>query len=653
MAYQYPVPNPPVPEKDDVVTKSPNRSSRLVIEKIAADGYETYLDRFALQQPQCLFGLRGTCCRMCQWGPCHISKKATRGVCGRNQEEIVISNLLRGLVAGLSAHARHAHEILFTVKGISEGRINLPLLGTERIGYLAGELGLNQSRSERLLAREIADLLIQDLSRMENKSLSLLSVFAPRERISVWAGHGILPRSAAYEVMEGLHMTTLGSCSDWEAIARQEQRAALAYCYSSLFASSFATEILFGLPKPKETHVNYRVIEPDMVNILVHGHSPVVAEKLLEKVRLAEVRQMAIESGATGINVAGLCCTGAEMLARHGVPAVTNILGQELILGTGAVDCIVADMQCVIPGLKTLADCYGTRVITTCNSNRIPGALHVPFDPEQADTLDLDALAIVQEAVTAFRTRDRSKVSIPETTIKATTGWCYENILETLGGVENILCLLKDGRLRGIATIVGCNTPKVIYENNHVAIATRLVEDDILILTTGCSSYALLNAGLCHQEARDRCGEGLKSVIDEYAIPPVLAVGGCVDNTRTLRLFIAISNKSGIAIKDLPFMFVGPEPGNEKTIGQGLSFLLHGVSNLVGFPAPIPLPYLKPKRDGEPDELERVSNPVADYFGGDGALNDFGAKVYTETEPELAAQTIKMHLERKRRALGW
>lgn len=637
MNYKYPYLNTEMPDKEEVLTKTPNIATRELIEKIASEGHETYLDRFAEQQPQCGFGLKGTCCRMCLWGPCRISEKSPRGICGRSQEEIVISNILRMLVAGLAAHGRHAHEIIYTIKGIAEGRINLKLKGIDRIYELARKLGLQmEGKSQTQLAGEIADVLVEDLGRMENKGMRLLEAYAPKERKEVWNELGLLPRSASYEIMEALHMTTLGGCTDWKAIADQEKRAALAYCYSTLFGSSLATEILFGVPEPKETEVNYGILKKDHVNILVHGHSAVMIEKVIDKIKLPEIQQLARDYGAEGIVVGGLCCTGTELLARYGIPTVTNILGQEFVIGTGAVDCVVVDMQCVIPGMKILADCYGTKVITTCNSNRIPGAVHLPFDPEKPDTLDENAYEIAKTAVEAFKDRDRSKIKIPQEKTLAYGGWSFESVVKALDSIGNILGLIKKGKIKGIATVVGCNTPKVVYENNHVTIAKKLIEADILVLTSGCSSHALLNAGLCHPDAKDICGEGLKSVITLYDIPPVLAIGGCVDNTRTLRLFMALAEEAGEAMKDMPFMFVGPEPGNEKTIGQGLSFLMHGVSNLVGFPAPIP-----------------KGTPVAEYFGGNGALDELGAKIFTQPDPELAAQIIIKHIEGKRDLLQW
>lgn len=654
MSYEYSYLNAAMPDKNEVLEKTPNPGTKELIRKIEADGNETYLDRFASQQPQCAFGLKGTCCRMCQWGPCRITPKSPRGICGRSQDDIVISNILRSMVAGLAAHGRHAHEIFYTIRGIAEGKVNLKLKGTGRVGEMARLLGIDtENRTVEQVAGEIADILIEDLGRMDKKDIRLLEVFAPEERKKTWTELGILPRSAAYEMMEALHMTTLGSCSDWKAIAAQEKRSALAYCYSTLFGSSLATEMLFGEPLPNETEVNYGVLRKDHVNILVHGHSPVMIEKVLEKINLPEIQQLARDYGAKGIVVGGMCCTGTELLGRYGIPSVANILGQEFVIGTGAVDCVVVDMQCVIPGMKILADCYGTQVITTCNSNRIPGAVHLPFDPEKPETLDEDAYTIARTAVEAFKGRDRSKIRIPDIRTKAYGGWGYESIAKALGGLENMAKLLEQGRIKGIATVVGCNTPKVAYESNHVTIVKRLLEADILVLTTGCCSHALLNAGLCNTDARQYCGSGLKGIISEYGIPPVLTVGGCVDNTRTLRLFIGLAGQMNKPLKEMPFMFVGPEPGNEKTVGQGLSFLMHGVSNLVGFPAPIPVPNPVPVQGALDGEMERGSNNIADYFGGNGALEELGAKIYTEPVPELAAQTIKMHIKRKRNGLGW
>jgi carbon-monoxide dehydrogenase catalytic subunit len=653
--YKYNVPllNTEVPGKEDVQKLTPNPATRELLEKMACESCETCFDRFECQQPQCSFGLRGLCCRMCQWGPCRISEKNPTGICGKDQASVIIGNLLRALVAGLSAHARHAHEIYLSLRAAA-GQAAIPLKGTERLLDMAGRFGLDVTLPVSELANRVTDILLEDLSQMESKPMAMLTAYAPRERRETWERLGVMPRSASYEVMEALHMTTLGGCSDWRTLAAQELRAALAYCYSTLFGSSLATEILYGIPKPRVTTVNYGVLKADHVNILVHGHSPVMVEKVLEKLSSPEIQTRAKELGAAGIVVGGLCCTGDELLARYGIPTVTNIMGQELALGTGAVDAVVVDMQCVLPSLQQVAACYGTRIITTCASNRIPGAVHIPFDPERPESLEENAYNLALLAVEAFASRDRQRIRIPRETTVAVSGWSYEAIMERFGGPKQITKLLQEGKIRGLATVVGCNNPKVPYEYNHVTIAKKLIAGGILVTTTGCSAHSLLNAGLCAPAAAEMAGPALAEVCRKLDIPPVLAVGACVDNTRTLRLFIDVAEAAGRHMPEMPYIFVGAEPGNEKTVGQGVSFLAHGVSNLSGFPAPIPVPLpRKIETSTAIDDFERGSNEIADFFAGEGLREKVGAKVYTEPYPELAAQTARLHIRRKRQTLGW
>jgi carbon-monoxide dehydrogenase catalytic subunit len=655
--YNAPLLNAEMPGKEDVKRLTPNPATRQLIEKMTADGCETCFDRFERQQPQCGFGMRGLCCRMCQWGPCRISDKNPVGICGKSQSAVIMGNHLRALVAGLSAHARHAHEVYLTIRAAASGKASIKFKGIDRLIEIAQKFGVDTSEPTHVIADKVAGILLSDLSRMESEPMAMLSAFAPQERREAWERLGVIPRSASYEVLEALHMTTLGGCTDWRALAQQELKAALAYCYSTLFGSSLATEILYGIPKPRVTTVNYGVLKSDHVNILVHGHSPVMVEKILEKINSPEIREQASKLGAAGIVVGGLCCTGDELLARYGIPTVTNIMGQELVLGTGAVDTVVVDMQCVLPSMQEVAACYGTQIITTCSSNRIPGAVHIPFDPEKSEQLDEDALKLARIAVEAYAARDRTRIRIPDTTTAAISGWSYEEIVERFGGVKKIAELLKEGRIKGIATVVGCNNPKVPYEYNHVTIAKKLIAGGILVTTTGCASHALLNAGLCSPAAFDLASSELAKVCREFDVPPVLHVGGCVDNTRTLRLFTDVAQAAEQFMHKMPYLFVGAEPGNEKTVGQGVSFLAHGISNVSGFPGPIPVPIpQKAENSLKGDDMERGSNDIADFFagmGGEDLFGKVGAKVYTEPYPELAAQTGRLHIKRKRQQLGW
>ena len=618
-----------------ITTIMPNLAATELLNRLNTQGIETVFDRHDSQQPQCKFGLNDSCCRMCHWGPCRITPATPRGICGRNQRAVAAANTLRSLAAGLACQLIHGREVLLTTAAATDGACDIKLKGEEKTVHLARRLNIRQGRQEIASAGEVALVLLDSLGRLTSQPLPLLKAYAPAERSEAWERLGITPRSAAFEVTESLHMTTLGGCSDDEAIIKQVLRSSLSYIYSALFASSAATEMLYGIPEPVTTEVNFGVLKKDHVNILIHGHSPVMVEKVLQKIHSPEIQRMAKTGGAKGIIVGGLCCTGSSLLASYGVPTVTNIIGQELVLGTGAIDTVVVDMQCIIPGMKIAADCFGTEIITTCSSNRIPGATHIPFDPEKPETLDRDAMFVAKKAVEAFAKRDRSKAEIPNILSRATAGWSYEAIVAAFGGIEQLLDLMKAGSIKGIATIVGCSSPKVPYDSNAVTIARKLLEQGILVTTTGCTAHALLNAGLCSQEASRDADPGLRVVCEKLDIPPVLAVGGCVDNVRTLRVFIDLADAAGVAIKDMPYMLTCPEPGNEKAIGLGIGFMCHGISGIVGL-----------------STSGTAACPV-ELYREYGLKEKLGASLYADTDPHTTSAAIVRHIGDQRRILGW
>ncbi len=445
-------------------------------------------------------------------------------------------------------------------------------------------------------------------------------------------------------------MTTLGGNTDWRNLAFQDLRLSLAYCWGSIYISNLATEMVFGLPKVRTGEVNYGILKEENLNIILHGHSPVMVEKIVEKANSEEFLKKARAAGAQGVQLGGVCCTGHELLARHGIPSLGNILGQELIVGTGAVDAMIVDTQCVIPGLKIVADCYGTKIITTSNQNRIPGAVHLPYNHMKVNSL---AQRVLQEALKAYRERDRSNIFIPAHKTRVMSGFSRQAIIEGFGGLEELCSALKDGSIKGIVTMVSCSSAKLPYERNQVVIAKEMVKRGFLVTTTGCCGHALVSAGLCDTAASEQAPEKMKKLLKEKGLPPVLVTGACVDNTRTHRLFIEISQHLNIEIPKLPFFYSAPEPANEKAIGAGMSFATLGVSVHQGFPPGVPVPIPTPKEGSKDlDDMEPNRSPVIDFFAEE--LRDLlGAQVVAEPYPELAAGYMHMRMHFKRKALGW
>lgn len=654
MRYQYPRLNAEMPDRNDVLALSPAAALRPLAEHMSTCGLACYLDRADAQQRLCSWGLDGTCCRRCLWGPCRVTD-AKPGVCGAGPAQVVLANHLRMVAAAAAAHGSHAKARLEAILAVTEGRALGPLRGLERVWWLAERLGLARPGEARTrppleVAHEVTLVLYDDLSKARPGPMRLLQALAPAERVALWERLGVLPTSTMAEVFESLHRTTLGADSDWRNSALHEIRLAVAFFWGAVVVASFASEILYGRPGPAAGEVGFGMLERGRgVKVAVHGHLPVMAEALLLAAEEPELLAEARAAGADGFDFYGICCTGQELLARHGIPAVTGILGQEFALGTGALDALVVDLQCVLPAVVPVARAHGTVVVTTQDSNRLEGAVHVPADPA---ALAEAARTILRLAVEAYATRDHGAVCVPAVTAPARSGFDDESILAAFGGAEGLLRRLRSGEIRGLATLVSCNTPKVPFEWSNVTLARELLRRGILITTTGCAGHALLGAGLAANEARALCSPGLRAALEAADLPPVLPVGACVDNTRTFFLWQRLAEAAGVSLAELPLMYVGAEPGNEKALGMGMAFLAHGISVVTGFPIPVPVPTAVREDGGGEDDLQRVANPVADLFGRE-TVDLLGARIIVEPVPELAAGAIHMDFRRKRWALGW
>lgn len=653
MRYWYKKLNAEMPDREEVRKLTPNPAARELLERLEVLGLDSFADRSDAQQPFCAFGLDGTCCRRCLWGPCRVTR-SKKGICGAGPEAVVMANHLRMVASGCAAHGGHARHRLETILAIAEGKMLGGIRGEARAREVARRLGVPESeRSAKEVARDVAKAMLEDLGRVDREPISTLLAFAPKQRIERWRRLGVLPTGAFSEVFEALQRTTLGTDSDWRSLLRHELRVALAFFYACVFAASTASEILYGPPTRGLGSVGFGVLgradQANRVKVAVHGHSPILAEALLVASRSKRMREVAREVGAEGIQLFGICCTGQEMLARHQIPSVTGILGQELALATGALDALVADQQCVLPAIVPVAERVGTVVITTSDVNRLPGAVHIPLEPERVEEV---AEEILREAVRAYATRDRSLACVPERTESAEVGFTAEMVLEAFGGPKGLLDLIRRGEIRGIVTMVSCNSPRVPYERSNVTIAKRLLKLGYLITTTGCAGHALLNEGLAGPKGLELASPDLRLACEAAGLPPVLPIGGCVDNTRTMLLFTEVAEAAELDLSDLPFFYVGAEPGNEKALGMAVAFLAHGVTVLTGFPIPIPVPQIDPVPGGAPDDLIAERHPLASFFAEE-AREVLGARIYVESDPAYAAGWIDSEQAIRRRANGW
>lgn len=623
--------------KEKVLEQTPDPAVREMLLHMQEMGVETVFDRFDRQQPQCSFGIAGVCCKNCYMGPCRITKKCPRGVCGADADIIVARNLLRALAAGAAAHGARGRESMLALKRAGEGTLDLPIEGEQKIRAVSEIYGLQtQGKTIRELAVEVADILLEDLSRTVPDPHRTLAAFAPKERQEVWAALDILPISVYHEVFESLHRTSTGTDGDWRNLMKQFLRTGVAFAWTSCLGSSIAMDSLYGLPQRSRSKMNLGALKKGFVNIAVHGHSPLLVSEIVRTGQSEKYQKKAKEAGAEGIQFYGICCSGLSAMYRYGgVIPLSNAVGSELVLGTGALDLWVADVQDVFPSIMDVAKCFKTTVVTTSDSARLPGAEHYAFDHHHSNLHEIHDLAvkIVERGIESFQDRREVPVFIPKYEVEAETGFSAEFAVEHFGGLEAIADAMREGKILGIVNLVGCSNPRLVYEKAVAETAEILLKDNILIMTNGCASFPLMKLGYCSVKALEQTGEKLRGFLRD--VPPVWQMGECLDNARASALFAGVAAKSGHAIKELPYAFISPEWSNEKGLCAALAFRLLGMNSYHSVYAPT-------------QGSEKVTE-----FMAHGTKELLGSEMVVDVDHIALAERIVRDLKEKRRTLGW
>ena len=625
--------------KKDVIEKAADPAVREMLLHMEKLGIDTPFDRFDQQKPQCSFGIAGVCCRICTMGPCKITPKSPKGVCGADADLIVARNILRTMAGGVGAHGSHGREVILALRFAAEGKLDLPILGEGILKQIAPKLGIKNSEkmSVKELAIAVSDVLLADMSRSLPDEYQTIKGFAPLERQEKWKEIDIIPISAYHEVFEALHRSTEATDGDWKNIMQQFARCGLTFLYSGVVAPAIATDALFGLPKRQTSRTNVGALEEGYVNIAVHGHLPVLVSEIIKQGRSEEFINLAKSKGAKGIKFYGICCTGLSSMYRYGdVVPLSNSVGAELVLGTGALDCWIADVQDVFPGIMDVARCFKTTVITTSDSARLPGAEHYAYDHYHSNIGETENLAkkIMTRAIESYAERRDVPVHIPQYEVEAEVGFTSEYVKERYGGsMKPLADAVKSGKVLGIVNLVGCCNPRVVYERAVVDVATKLLENNILILTNGCASFPLLKTGMCAVKAQELAGEGLRSILGDD-LPPIWHVGECVDNTRSTEIFAGVASELGLEMKDMPYAMSSPEWANEKGLAASYCFRLMGINTYH---------CVYPPAHGS----QNVMNYILD------SSKTLGSTMNVEVDPLKLADKIIENMKNKRKALGW
>ena len=611
-----------------------------LLETAAKVGADTWQQRVKNQTPHCKFGEEGICCRICTMGPCRITKKSPRGICGCDAEGIVARNYLRFTAGGAATHSDHGRSICHTLYASKEGG-NYQVKDPEKLIRIAKEWGIEtEGKNIYDLAHEVAETGLLEYGKPFGTQRFLKR--APESRQKIWAEQGVEPRAIDREVSQSLHMTHMGCSSLPEALVRQSLRAGLSDGWGGSMMGTEFSDVLFGTPKPVDTTANIGVMEKDMVNIIVHGHDPSLSEMIVFYAQDPEMIALAKEMGAKGINIAGVCCTSNEVAMRHGIPMAGNFLSQENVVLTGACEAIVVDVQCIFPALGPLSKCFHTKFITTSPIARMPDSDFIEFHEDSAGE---NAKKIVEMAVRNYKNRNPELVNIPQLKTTATVGYSVEAIKKCLDGVTNshvdelgttkpLIECVKSGVLRGAVAMVGCNNPKVRPDTAHIELMKKLIANDIIVIVSGCSAQAAAKAGLLSKEAKELCGEGLKRVCELVDIPPILHMGSCVDISRMMILASDIAKDWGIDVAQVPVVGCAPEYMSEKAVSIGNYVVATGIETFLG---------INPYTAGGPAVEAILQGELENWVG---------AKFVVEKDIEKLGDKMMECIEQKRAALG-
>ena len=643
------------PKLADPIASSIDVGTQEMILRAQKLGIDTVFDRAAQMKP-CNIGIQGICCKNCAMGPCRLplpkggieGKDNRKGLCGATANTIAARNFIRMIAGGAAAHSDHGRCVAevflsaarketdaYKIKDVNKLLALAPHL---EVAVTVEEDGVVKDRDTDEIALEVAEKAVNEWGKAEGELL--FAKRAPAPLYEKWKKTGVIPRNIDREIVEIMHRTHMGVDQDYKNLMKQGTRASIADGWGGSMLATDLQDILFGTPYPLQAEANLGVMKEDHVNIIVHGHEPVLSEMIVATCQKPEIIEYAKSKGAKGIQLGGICCTANEIFQRHGVPQAGTYLQQEMAIITGACDAMVVDIQCIFQNVANVAECFHTKLITTHPIAKMEqdSVIHIEFDEHHA--LE-DAEKIVKLGIDNFQNRG-SDVMIPKYKASSIGGFSVESVQYHLGGSfrgsyytlnDNII----NGRIRGVAGVVGCNNARTRHNEAHIQVVKELIKNDVIVLTTGCNGIACAMEGLLTPEAAAvHCGPGLAEVCEVVGIPPVLHMGSCVDNSRLLLAATEVVKAGGLGkdICDLPLAGSAPEWMSEKAISIGHYFVASGVYTVFGLHLPT---------SGAPVFHDYISKEMEKLYGGRWDL---------EADPIKHAHMMIAHIDKKRQELG-
>ena len=599
---------------------------------------ETAHHRVETQKTKCGFGLQGVCCRLCANGPCRVTPASPRGICGASADTIVARNFLRAVAAGSGCYI---HVVENTARQLKNTGLHKDKIRSEKaLNHLAELFGVTGEDKYDLCVK-VADAVLSDLYRPEYEPMALVEKLAYAPRVKKWKELGIMPGGAKGEVFNNIVKTSTNLSSDPVEMMVSCLRLGISTGVYGLQLTNLLNDVVLGDPVIRSAPVGMNVIDPDYINILITGHQHSLFTYIQDRLLDADVVEKAKAAGAKGFKLVGCTCVGQDLQLRgeHYTEIFDGHAGNnyisEAVLSCGAIDAVLSEFNCTLPGIETVCEELKIKQICLDVVAKKANAEYIPFNYE---TRQADGDRIIDEIIAAYKAR---RGVVPMNLFKdhgnknTLTGVSEGSLKDFLGGSwKPLIDLIVAGKIKGLAGVVGCSSVAYGHDTLTAELTKELIAKDILVLTAGCSSGGLENIGLMTPEAAELAGPNLKAVCKELGIPPVLNFGPCLAIGRLEIVATEIAEELGVDLPQLPLVLSAAQWLEEQALADGAFALALGLPLHLGVP-----PFIT----GSKLVTKVLTEDMVGLTGG---------RVIVDGDGRSAANTLEAIIEEKRKALN-
>ncbi len=548
---------------------------------------ETSHHRVEGQSVKCGFGLQGVCCRLCSNGPCRVTPKAPKGICGATADVIVSRNFLRAVASGSGCYIHIVENTALNLKNTALARGLIK--GEKTLERLCGLFGVTAAdKYGKALA--VAEMVLADLYKPEYEKMALVKKLAYTPRYANWEKLGILPGGANAEIVKGVVKCSTNLNSDPVDMLLTCLKLGISTGLYGLTLTNLLNDVMLGEPEIRLAPVGLGVIDPDYINIMITGHQHSCFSYLQDRLTDPDVTAKAVAAGAKGFRLVGCTCVGQDLQLRGAhyeevfVGHAGNNYTSEAVLATGAIDAVLSEFNCTLPGIEPICEALNIKQICLDDVAKKSNAEYMPFIFESRES---DSGRIIDAVIASYRAR-RGEVALnllPEHGNQDTlTGVSEVSLKDFLGGNwKPLIDLIVSGEIKGVAGVVGCsNLTFGGHDVLTVELTKELIKRDIIVLSAGCSSGGLENCGLMSPAAAELAGPKLKAICKKLGIPPVLNFGPCLAIGRLEIVATELAVAIGIDLPQMPLVLSAPQWLEEQALADGAFGLALGLPLHLG-----------------------------------------------------------------------